>query len=121
MQKPLQINFRHMDPSAAAEARIREEVGKLESFCDQIVGCHVTFEAPHQHHHQGKLYSVRIDVTVPGKEIVVNREHHDKHAHEDPYVAIRDAFNAMQRQLRDFVQRQRGKVKHHERQARAVD
>lgn len=114
MQKPLQINFRHMDPSAAVETRVREEVAKLESFYDGIVGCVVTFESPHQHHRHGKLYLVRIDLTVPGREIVVNHEHHDKHSHEDPYVAIRDAFNAMRRQLQDYVRQQQGQVKVHE-------
>jgi ribosomal subunit interface protein len=116
MQKPLEINFRHMDPSDAVEARIREEVDKLESFSDQIIGCRVTFESPHQRHRQGKLYLVRIDLTVPGREIVVNREQHDKHAHEDPYVAIRDAFNAMRRQLQEYGRKERGEVKVHEQQ-----
>ena len=114
MQKPLQINFRHMEPSEAVAARLREEVDKMETFCDRIIGCSVTFEAPHQHQRQGKLYLVRIDLSVPGKEIVVNREHHDKHAHEDPYVAIRDAFNAMRRQLQDYMRQQRGQVKVHD-------
>ena len=114
MQKPLQVNFRHMDPSPAVEDRIREEVDKLETFCDKIIGCRVTFESPHQHHRHGKLYLVRIDLTVPGREIVVNREHHDKHSHEDPYVAIRDAFSAARRQLQDYVRHEQGHVKVHE-------
>jgi ribosomal subunit interface protein len=114
MQKPLQINFRHMEPSAAVEARIRDEVAKLETFYDRIVGCRVTFESPHQHQRHGRLYLLRIDLTVPGREIVVSREHHDQHSHEDPYVAIRDAFNAMRRQLQDHVRRQQGQTKVHE-------
>jgi len=37
-----------------------------------------------------------------------------KHAaHEDLYVAIRDAFNAAARKLQDYAQRQRGTVKSH--------
>jgi len=44
---------------------------------------------PHQHKNQGKLFNVRIDIGVPGSEIVVNRDQH-----EDVYVALRDAFDA---------------------------
>lgn len=114
MQKPLQITWRHMEPSAALEAQIRAEGDRLEKFCSEIIACHVVVEAPHQHHHQGKLYRVSVDLTVPGKEIAVGKTQHDKHTHEDAYVATRDTFNAMQRQLEDYVRRRRGKVKHHE-------
>ncbi|ADE15335.1 ribosomal subunit interface protein [Nitrosococcus halophilus Nc 4] len=114
MQLPIQISFRHMEPSIAVEDRIREKAAKLEQFYDRIMGCRVVVEAPHRHRHQGKLYHVRIDLTVPGGELVVSREHHGKKAHEDVYVALRDAFNAAQRQLESYSQRQRGNVKHHE-------
>ena len=114
MQKPLEITFRHMEPSPALEAEVRERVEKLEKFCDDIIGCRVMFEEPHQHHHQGNLYHFRIDLTVPGKEIVVKRSPDDEHAHEDAFVALRDAFDAMRRQLEDYVRKRRGEVKTHE-------
>ena len=48
---------------------------KLDSFLsDGIVSCRVTVEAPHRHHHKGKAYKLRIGVTVPGGELVINRE-----------------------------------------------
>jgi ribosomal subunit interface protein len=115
MQIPIEITFRDMERSEAVEAAIREKAEKLEQFYDKIMGCHVMVEAPHGHHHQGRLFQVRIDLTVPDAELVVNHEHHHKdHSHEDVYVAIRDAFNAMQRQLQDHARQRRGKTKHHE-------
>jgi hypothetical protein len=45
---------------------------------------------------------------VPGAELVANRAQD-----EDVYVAIRDAFGAITRQLEDFTRRQRGDVKTH--------
>lgn len=114
MQLPLQITFRHMDSSAAVEARIREEAEKLDQFCDQIMSCRVVVESPHEHHHQGRLYHVSIDLKVPNRELVVSHGHKKDHAHEDVYVAVRDAFNEMQRQLQDHSRVQRGKVKEHE-------
>ncbi|HEC17382.1 MAG TPA: HPF/RaiA family ribosome-associated protein [Sedimenticola sp.] len=113
MQIPLQITFRHVDSSAAVEQRVREEAARLEKFHGQIMSCRVVLESPHVHHHKGKLYQVRIDLKVPGKELVVTRGHGQDHAHEDIYVAIRDAFNEMQRQLEDHARRQRGHVKEH--------
>jgi ribosomal subunit interface protein len=113
MQIPLQISFRNMDPSPAIEARIREKAAKLERFHDRIIGCNVVVEAPHRHHHKGKLYSVRVDISVPGKDIVVDRAKPLDHAHEDVYVAIRDAFNAAARRLEDHNRRMRGDVKTH--------
>lgn len=115
MQIPLQVTFRDMEPSDAVEARIREKAAKLDHFYDHVMGCRVMVEAPHGHHHQGRLYHVRIDVTVPDGELLVTHEHHHKdHSHEDVYVAIRDAFDTMKRQLEDYARKRRGKVKTHE-------
>lgn len=113
MQVPLHISFRNMDASPAVEAVVREKAAKLDRFFDRIVSCHVTVEAPHRHHHKGKLYNVRIDIGVSGKDVHVNQEGPQNHAHEDIYVAIRDAFDAAVRQLEDHVRRLRGDVKSH--------
>ena len=99
--------FKGLEPSAAIETKIRKKIQKLEVFCEQIMSCRVVVEAPHKHHHNGKLYRVLIDVTVPNNELIVSRTPDLNHAHEDVYVAIRDAFDAMRRQLEDYVQQRR--------------
>jgi cold shock CspA family protein/ribosome-associated translation inhibitor RaiA len=114
MQLPLQITFRHMDPSPAVEAAIRKRAEKLDRFSDRITACRVVVEAPHKHQRKGKLYSIRIDLSVPGEEIPVTHNGPENHAHEDIYVAIRDAFNTASRLLEDHVRRIRGAVKVHE-------
>jgi len=108
MQTPLQITLKDMPQSQAVETRIREKVDKLHRFHDRIMGCRVVVESPQQRQHQGKLYTVRIDLTVPGAELVANRAQD-----EDVYVAIREAFSAITRQLEEFARRQRGEVKSH--------
>jgi ribosomal subunit interface protein len=113
MQQPLQITFRNLDRSPAIEAKIRERAAKLEKYCDRIMGCRVAVEALHRHRRHGNLYHVRIDVTVPGAELVASREPDEHHAYTDVYVAIRDAFDSMRRQLEDYVRRSRGQVKTH--------
>jgi ribosomal subunit interface protein len=114
MQIPLQIIFHNMEPSDAVEANIKEKAAKLERFSDKITSCRVTVEAPHKHHHKGNIYHIAVDVTVPDAEIVVSRNPHDNHAHEDIYVAIRDAFNSTRRRLEDYELKRRGKIKHHQ-------
>lgn len=114
MQLPLQITFRNMDSSDAIETNIREKAEKIERFAEHITSCRVIVEAPHKHQHKGQLYNVKIDITLPGEEIVASRHPDKHHAHEDVYVAIRDAFAAAQRQLEDYVRKQRDQVKTHE-------
>jgi ribosomal subunit interface protein len=108
LQVPLQITIRDMPRSEALDADIRGRVAKLEEFSPRIVSCRVNVEQVGRHQHQGKQFRVRIDVRVPGEEIVVNRDHD-----EDVYVALRDAFDAAKRQLEDVVREKRGDVKVH--------
>ena len=114
MPIPLEITFHQLPRSNAIESRVREKVEKLARFCDRIIGCEVVIEAPHAHHHKGRLHHIRISLHLPGSQITVNREHHDNHSHEDLFVALRDSFNAVQRKLEDQVRRQRHRVKTHE-------
>jgi ribosomal subunit interface protein len=111
---PVQITFRDIETSPAIETRIREQVARLAKFHDRITGCRVIVEAHHRRHRKGKLYHVRIDLTVPGAELVVSRDPERDQAHEDVYVAIRDAFDSARRQLQDRTRQARGAVKAHE-------
>lgn len=114
MQLPIQITFRNLKRSEAIEAKIRERAEKLDQYYDRIMSCRVAVEALHKHHHRGNHYHVRIDLTVPGGELVANREPDEHHAYADVYVAIRDAFDAIRRQLDEYGRRQSRQVKAHE-------
>jgi ribosomal subunit interface protein len=108
MHVPLQITMRHMPQSEALESRIRQKVAKLDEFHPNVTGCHVTVEEQRRHHQQGRWFNVRLAVRVPNHEIVVNRDHD-----EDPYVALRDAFDAASRRLEDVARIHHGDVKAH--------
>ena len=107
MKLPLEITFRNVKASEALEADIRAKAEKLDLFYDRVMACRVVVEAPHKHHHKGNVYHVRIDLTVPDGELVVSRDGGQDHAHEDPYVTVRDAFDAARRQLQDYIDRRR--------------
>jgi cold shock CspA family protein len=114
VQIPLRITFRDMPTSAAVEARVREHVEALELLHPRITGCHVVVEEHHRHQRQGRLYHVTVHLVIPEGEIVVKRDPAEHHAHEDVYVAVRDAFDAAARRLQDHLRRARGVVKQHE-------
>jgi len=114
MQIPLQVSFRDMDRSAAVEAAVREHTTKLEQYFEHVVACRVMVEARHRHRRNGNVYHVRIDLSVPGAELVVSRDPGERHSHEDVYVAVRDAFDAMERKLEEHARKIRGQIKRHE-------
>jgi len=103
------ITFRGMDPSPAVEAAVNERIARLARFHDRITSCAVTIEAPHRSGRKGKIYSVHVDLVVPGHEIVAGRDREQNHAHEDVYVAVRDAFDTAQRQLTGLMDRISGR------------
>lgn len=105
---PVQITIRGIPFSLALEAHIRQRTEKLNRFYDRINSCRIVVELSQKHKHQGKLYNARIDITVPGKELVVTRK-----TDEDVYVAIRDSFNAIVRQLDEHSRKRHGRVKTH--------
>ena len=55
-----------------------------------------------------------MDVIVPGADLVADREPPKDHSHEDAYVAIRDAFDAVERQVKKWTAKRRHDVKYHE-------
>ena len=135
MRFPVQITWRDMAPSTAVGAKIREEAEKLEEFYDRITSCRVTVEIPRRYRSGEYQFHIRIDLTMPGAEIVVNHEptlhsslqrlDGEERAkvqelsapHKDVFVAIRDAFKVARRKLQEYAHRQNGAVKHHKTHA----
>ena len=133
---PLQITFRNMESSEVVKGWIQEEANKLDEFHGKITGCRVVVELPNRRRKAGNLYHVRVDLTVPGGEIVVKRQPNLRALpgrvemkpakslevrvpHKDLRQAINDAFDAMRRQLQDYARRRRRQVKTHETQPHA--
>ena len=113
MQTPLEITFVDSEPSPAVEARVQERVARLERHFGGITSCHVYVASPHHRQRKGRQYEVRLEVRVPGSELAITGKPGDVNAHDDVYVAIRDSFDAMERQLEEWKQRVRGEVKTH--------
>lgn len=105
MQVPLNISA----PDIALSSRHKREIGrrvqKLEQFYDRITSCRVAVEVPHRSPEgQPRSYAVRIDLTVPQSEIVVDNQEADSIS-----TAIDRAFDVAERRVREFVERRRGR------------
>ena len=107
MTNEFQIVFHNIDQTDALNDAVQKRISKLERYCDQIITGRVVLDSPHNNHHKGKVYSVGLEIHTPSKEVRVNQDQHDNHAHEDLYVAIRDAFNAAERQLKSIDKKHR--------------
>ena len=134
MKFPVQITFRNLESSPQVEQWIIEETDKLATFCNRILSCHVAVEIPHRHHRKGKQCHVRIDLALPGKELVIRREPAPSsrsrqtkselagkvkklEPHHDLRLVLHDAFKAAGRSVQDFARLHRGEVKNHTQMA----
>jgi hypothetical protein len=129
MLNPVQIAFHNIEPSEALERTILARAADLDTYHPQIIGCRVRVDMPHRHRERGGHVKVRIELSLPGEDVVVSREptrhavlkhlgdeavHKDEDvraAHKYAGVAIREAFDAARRRLQDAARRQRGDVK----------
>ncbi len=105
MTAEMHIAFKNMEHSEWIEELVRKHAEKLNKLCDRIVSCRVVVEMPHKHQRRGKCYQVLVDLNVPGKEIIVNREATEHAAHEDVAAAVRDSFDCATRLLEDYLSR----------------
>ena len=107
MLTPVRITYRGMTQTDALEAAVHDRIAWLEQHGARLNGCQVAIESPHRHHQKGQHFHVRVDLTLPGGEVVAGRSPPDHVEHEDCYLAIREAFRAARRQLDDRVRRRR--------------
>ncbi|MEA2695236.1 MAG: hypothetical protein QOJ16_4623 [Acidobacteriota bacterium] len=105
MQVPLELSARRATLSPQIEADLRARVDKLERYYHRITSCRIAVEGPSNHHQEGGPWRVRIDITVPGNELVANKES------ETLQAATQDAFDAAERQVEEFARKRRGEVK----------
>ncbi|MGE5626084.1 MAG: HPF/RaiA family ribosome-associated protein [Bacillota bacterium] len=114
MTLPVQITFHGVPASDALRAAVEKHAAKLERFSKRILGCHVVVEQAGKHHHKGNHYRLQVHLKVAGGDVMATHEPApEHHSAADPYVVVRDAFKAVQRQLEDHERLLRGAVKQH--------
>jgi ribosome-associated translation inhibitor RaiA len=98
-----------MEHSPAMDSRIAELAGKLDTLNPRITSCHVIVDQVDRHKAKGNQFEVHIVLHVPGRgEIVATRT-----SHEDPYLAVNEAFESVKREIEKDLDLRRGDVKRH--------
>jgi ribosome-associated translation inhibitor RaiA len=120
IDRDIEISFKDVDHSAAVEHRIRARVAELGRLGARLVGCRVVVAKELSGRGRSPLFQVRVVLVLPGGPIAINRQNDPDHAHEDVTIAIRDAFNAAERKLKEHLRRQRGEVKNHDSEPQEV-
>jgi ribosome-associated translation inhibitor RaiA len=108
------VVFHNCEPSDAVRARAEQLLERMARYHPAIMHGEITIEGRHRHHHQGNVFHVSVRLHLPGRDIVVSHDPERDHAHEDVYVAMRDACDAARRQL-EGLGRFSGKGAQHER------
>ena len=103
MDSNLMISFHNLPHSDAVEHDIRERVAKLEGLFDKIVSCRVVVEAPSKNAGGAAAFAVKIDINVPGNDIVVKPD-----PSPDMHSAVVAAFDAAKRRLKAHAEKRRG-------------
>ena len=110
------VVFNQAEPSEAVRQRAEYMMSKLARVSGHIMRCVMTIEGRHRHHHQGNLFHISIRIRLPFRDVVVTRDPERDHAHEDIYVAMRDAVDTAKRQLQTYEEEFGGKQAQHEQE-----
>jgi ribosome-associated translation inhibitor RaiA len=98
----IRTTFRHLRRSAELERDVEARAAKLLTFDPRLIGCRVLLEVPHRRRRHGNPVHVRIELQLPGDDIVVSVEGEDGMPQ-----GIHDAFDAARRRLEDEIRKTR--------------
>jgi ribosomal subunit interface protein len=118
MESPVQVTFRDIPSTPSLSAHVERRAAKLDTFFSRIMSCHVVVEAPYRHSKHGARFHVRIDLHLPGRELVVTKNLDD--SKEDAHAAIDDAFSDAERALEAHARLLQPDMKTHSRQPQGV-
>ena len=111
MDVPPEIAFRHIEPTDAIKAKILDKIDELEEIYPGLVSCRVMVEDESPGRTSGKMFNVRLDISIPHHDVVVSRQRSDEPAGQELTQVINDAFARAKRQIKEQKARQSGDVK----------
>ena len=110
------IVFNSVEPSDAVRQRALALLTKLLKISPSIMRGTMVIEGRHRHRHHGNLFHISVKLQLPGVDVVVSHDPERNHAHEDIFVAMRDACEAARKQLEAYESRRSGKGRQHEQE-----
>jgi len=97
MKSNAEVVYRDFDSSPALNETINKRLDKLHRFSDSILHSRVVLDTPHNHKHKGKMFRASIELDMKGAPLLVSNDD------ESVHVAVRDAFQTMERKLKETV------------------
>jgi nucleotide-binding universal stress UspA family protein/ribosome-associated translation inhibitor RaiA/cold shock CspA family protein len=111
---PFEIAYEHLEPTLAAERHVLRGLKRLERLAPNLVRVRVTLAKRGARRAKGDLYTVSLEVTAPGPNVVVSRTPSLHSENADLLTAIGEAFDKALRQIVESHAVTRGEVKSHE-------
>ena len=113
MKAPTKVSYDGVDPSPALSADIERYASKLARLVPDLLGCEVTVSRIESSHKQGNRYLVRVRGKLRDGWLEAGKTPEPDRSHGDPHIAVRDSFDALQRQLEDHqgIQRDRSRAR----------
>jgi ribosome-associated translation inhibitor RaiA len=120
MQVAPEITYHDVPKAGWIEDYVRQRIGRIERLADDIIACRVAIEREQHNHQTGNRYRVRVELSIPPrKELVAAKTGTVADPHADLRPVIKNAFEAVERQLKKESAKRRGAVKHHDSEPRA--
>lgn len=110
MQIEPQISFRNVERNESLDRRILDGLEKLGAVHERITSIRLALEDQRGTGSPDHLYRVRLDITIPGGEIVV-KETPAGDPHPPLDQVLNQAFDTARRKLKEVRMQRRGKVK----------
>lgn len=113
MAIPLDLVLGDVVRRKSVEKLLQHHLDRIELLYDRATHCHVRVDSPRASQRSGRHFEVRIELAVPGDTLVVSEHTGKNDSHEELRVALRDAFEGLERQLTRWKDRRRNEVKTH--------
>lgn len=114
MQATPQVIFHDVPHTPWVEEYVAERLVKLDRYAKGITSCHVTLSREQASHNKGNRYSVMVEVRVPPQHDLAAKKQLDiKNMNVQLPALIRQAFSALESQLKKTASKRRGEEKTH--------
>lgn len=95
------VVFRDFPTSPALADKIHKKLDKLARYSGTITHTRVVVDSPHNHKQKGRMFRASVEFNLKGNPVMVT------HDDTDAYVALRDAFKAAERKLKEAAHKKR--------------
>ncbi len=114
MDVPPEIAFRNVEATDDIKQGILDGIDKLEEVYPGLVACRVMVEDLTPARHSGNEYKIRLELSIPNKTVMVEKDHTESSDPVDLHQLLREAFNIGRKRLKKVKDQRRGNGKEYD-------